>query len=85
MSATASKIRNIRCKYCHKEGCRCALLSPISLLFSCLLLSAELVKITSETMQYEIDRDSSILEQILPDSEEKLELVEGIPKKDDEK
>lgn len=37
-------------------------------------------------MQYEIDRDSSILEQILPDSdEEKLELVEGMPKKEDEK
>jgi hypothetical protein len=57
-----------------------------SLLFpSYFYLFAELVKITSETMQYEIDRDSSILEQILPDSEEKLELVEGIPKTDDEK
>lgn len=63
----------------------CVPRSPFTLLFLCLLLSAELVKITSETMQYEIDRDSSILEQILPDSEEKLELVEGIPKKDDEK
>ena len=41
--------------------------------------------LTSETMQYEIDRDSSILEQIMPDSEEKLELVDGIPKMDDEK
>lgn len=36
-------------------------------------------------MQYEIDRDASILEQIMPDSEEKMDLVEGIPKKDDEK
>ena len=39
----------------------------------------------SETMQYEIDRDSSILEQILPDSEERMDLVDGIPKTDDEK
>lgn len=36
-------------------------------------------------MQYEIDRDSSILEQIMPDTEEKLDLVEGIAKTDDEK
>lgn len=36
-------------------------------------------------MQYEIDRDASILEQIMPDSEEKMDLVEGIPQKDDEK
>lgn len=38
-----------------------------------------------ETMQYEIDRDSSILEQIMPESSDKMELVEGIPKKEDEK
>jgi len=36
-------------------------------------------------MQYEIDRDSSLLEQIMPESEDKTELVEGIPKKEDEK
>lgn len=36
-------------------------------------------------MQYEIDRDSSILEQIMPESDEKMELVEGISKKEDEK
>lgn len=36
-------------------------------------------------MQYEIDRDASILDQIMPESEEQMDLVEGIPKKDDEK
>jgi hypothetical protein len=36
-------------------------------------------------MQYEIDRDASILDQIMPESEDKAELVEGIPKKEDEK
>lgn len=36
-------------------------------------------------MQYEIDRDSSMLEQIMPEADEKMELVEGIPRKEDEK
>lgn len=36
-------------------------------------------------MQYEIDRDSSILEQIMPESSDMMEMVEGIPKKEDEK
>ena len=83
-----SKILNIRCELCvfvYNNWIHFLFLLVILILVLCVLFLTDVIYFNRETMQYEIDRDSSLLEQIMPESEDKTELVEGIPKKEDEK